>query len=216
MERTDQSRCYDHLWFPPLLSHNASREKKAILILLNTAPQWSALFLIFSVTSRPLLRKNQNLDFLLFFFKYQPVFVVNFKALSLRLSSWQGRGWSWRAEMWRKGRRRRPAYEPLIPKLRWRCGSWTWQTPAPYEPSHRSSWGVRCKSRSEGLAPTHPRCSDTVWRASPSCSEVDHLHILINNAGVMMCPYTKTVDGFEMHIGVNHLGKTRLKHDSLS
>lgn len=36
--------------------------------------------------------------------------------------------------------------------------------------------------------------------------EVDHLHILINNAGVMMCPYTKTIDGFEMHIGVNHLG----------
>ncbi|CAK6975622.1 retinol dehydrogenase 12 [Scomber scombrus] len=36
--------------------------------------------------------------------------------------------------------------------------------------------------------------------------DVNHLHILINNAGVMMCPYTKTVDGFEMHIGVNHLG----------
>ncbi|XP_044231444.1 retinol dehydrogenase 12 [Thunnus albacares] len=36
--------------------------------------------------------------------------------------------------------------------------------------------------------------------------EVTQLHILINNAGVMMCPYTKTVDGFEMHIGVNHLG----------
>ncbi|XP_062252709.1 retinol dehydrogenase 12 isoform X1 [Platichthys flesus] len=36
--------------------------------------------------------------------------------------------------------------------------------------------------------------------------EVNRLHILINNAGVMMCPYTKTVDGFEMHIGVNHLG----------
>lgn len=22
-----------------------------------------------------------------------------------------------------------------------------------------------------------------------------------------MCPYSKTADGFEMHIGVNHLGK---------
>ncbi|KAI4793765.1 retinol dehydrogenase 12 [Trematomus bernacchii] len=37
-------------------------------------------------------------------------------------------------------------------------------------------------------------------------AEVNQLHILINNAGVMMCPYTKTIDGFEMHIGVNHLG----------
>ncbi|XP_044292045.1 retinol dehydrogenase 12-like [Varanus komodoensis] len=32
------------------------------------------------------------------------------------------------------------------------------------------------------------------------------LHILINNAGVMLCPYSKTADGFEMHLGVNHLG----------
>ncbi|XP_037136232.1 retinol dehydrogenase 12, like isoform X1 [Syngnathus acus] len=31
------------------------------------------------------------------------------------------------------------------------------------------------------------------------------LNILINNAGVM-CPYSKTADGFEMHIGVNHMG----------
>nr|XP_014336929.1 PREDICTED: retinol dehydrogenase 11 isoform X4 [Bos mutus] len=36
--------------------------------------------------------------------------------------------------------------------------------------------------------------------------EEKHLHILINNAGVMMCPYSKTADGFEMHMGVNHLG----------
>lgn len=43
-----------------------------------------------------------------------------------------------------------------------------------------------------------------------SSADVNQLHILINNAGVMMCPYTKTIDGFEMHIGVNHLGKTEL------
>ncbi|XP_034561955.1 retinol dehydrogenase 12, like [Notolabrus celidotus] len=32
------------------------------------------------------------------------------------------------------------------------------------------------------------------------------LNILLNNAGVMVCPYGKTADGFEMQIGVNHMG----------
>ncbi|XP_054440994.1 dehydrogenase/reductase SDR family member on chromosome X [Pteronotus mesoamericanus] len=32
------------------------------------------------------------------------------------------------------------------------------------------------------------------------------LHVLVNNAGVMMVPQRKTVDGFEEHFGLNYLG----------
>ncbi|MFT5820715.1 MAG: NAD(P)-dependent dehydrogenase (short-subunit alcohol dehydrogenase family) [Crocinitomix sp.] len=34
----------------------------------------------------------------------------------------------------------------------------------------------------------------------------NQLDILINNAGIMMCPYSKTDDGFEIQMGTNHFG----------
>ena len=37
-------------------------------------------------------------------------------------------------------------------------------------------------------------------------SKYDKLHILVNNAGIMMCPFAKTEDGFELQIGTNHFG----------
>jgi len=44
------------------------------------------------------------------------------------------------------------------------------------------------------------RLADDVNRTEP------HLHVLINNAGVMRPPFTKTAEGFELQFGVNHLG----------
>ena len=37
-------------------------------------------------------------------------------------------------------------------------------------------------------------------------AEEPRIDVLINNAGIMCCPYWKTEDGFEMQFGVNHLG----------
>lgn len=37
-------------------------------------------------------------------------------------------------------------------------------------------------------------------------STLNRLDLLVNNAGIMMCPYWKTKDGFEMQLGTNHLG----------
>jgi NAD(P)-dependent dehydrogenase (short-subunit alcohol dehydrogenase family) len=37
-------------------------------------------------------------------------------------------------------------------------------------------------------------------------SDHDQIDILLNNAGVMVCPFGTTTDGFEMQIGTNHIG----------
>lgn len=37
-------------------------------------------------------------------------------------------------------------------------------------------------------------------------AKYDRLDVLVNNAGIMACPFGKTKDGFEMQIGCNHLG----------
>jgi NAD(P)-dependent dehydrogenase (short-subunit alcohol dehydrogenase family) len=37
-------------------------------------------------------------------------------------------------------------------------------------------------------------------------AEHEALHLLVNNAGVMACPESKTRDGFELQFGTNHLG----------
>jgi NAD(P)-dependent dehydrogenase (short-subunit alcohol dehydrogenase family) len=36
--------------------------------------------------------------------------------------------------------------------------------------------------------------------------DYDRLDVLINNAGIMMCPYDKTQDGLEIQMGTNHFG----------
>jgi NAD(P)-dependent dehydrogenase (short-subunit alcohol dehydrogenase family) len=37
-------------------------------------------------------------------------------------------------------------------------------------------------------------------------SSVDRIDLLVNNAGVMATPFERTVDGFELQLGTNHLG----------
>lgn len=37
-------------------------------------------------------------------------------------------------------------------------------------------------------------------------ADIPHIDVLINNAGVMACPYSLTADGIEMQFGTNHIG----------
>jgi NAD(P)-dependent dehydrogenase (short-subunit alcohol dehydrogenase family) len=42
--------------------------------------------------------------------------------------------------------------------------------------------------------------------AQDTLARHDRIDLLINNAGVMACPFGRTTDGFEMQLGTNHLG----------
>uniref|UniRef100_A0A8C6SYR2 Retinol dehydrogenase 12, like n=1 Tax=Neogobius melanostomus TaxID=47308 RepID=A0A8C6SYR2_9GOBI len=63
-------------------------------------------------------------------------------------------------------------------------------------------------SANENVACMKLDLSDTksIREFADNINKEEKLNILLNNAGVMVCPYGKTADGFEMQIGVNHMG----------
>lgn len=77
---------------------------------------------------------------------------------------------------------------------------------------------IKAQKAAEEIAKEVPNCElvivhlnlasqESVRKCAAEISNlVDHIDLLINNAGVFMCPYSETEDGFEMHLGVNYFG----------
>lgn len=66
----------------------------------------------------------------------------------------------------------------------------------------RAVKGAKVVARQLDLADTKSICqfAENIYDTEKT------LHYLINNAGVAICPYATTADGYEMQFGVNHLG----------
>uniref|UniRef100_A0A3Q1ITY0 Uncharacterized protein n=1 Tax=Anabas testudineus TaxID=64144 RepID=A0A3Q1ITY0_ANATE len=68
--------------------------------------------------------------------------------------------------------------------------------------------GAKVVARQLDLADTKSICqfAENIYNSGWHTHTHKTLHYLINNAGVAICPYAMTVDGFELQFGVNHLG----------
>ncbi len=60
--------------------------------------------------------------------------------------------------------------------------------------------------RAEVLLVDLAKLSSVDQFADSFAARYEQIDVLINNAGVMMPPYSKTTDGFELQLGINHLG----------
>lgn len=68
-----------------------------------------------------------------------------------------------------------------------------------------------CKNQSEVGQIVPIQCDLSSLKSVRECAQkiLDseaQVNILVNNAGIMMCPKSETEDGFEMQFGTNHLG----------
>ena len=66
--------------------------------------------------------------------------------------------------------------------------------------------GKRAAAEMTGAVQVYPLDLADLASVRAFADSVESVDVLMNNAGVMGMPLTRTADGFEAHIGVNHLG----------